>query len=77
MQTWLSSVVNRLPLGQSEDLSHGRDGSMEHILNLPLDRRDISYYDKVLLSKKLYLEEFRSCSSMEVYWVSSPFQSWD
>lgn len=73
----MSSAVNRLPLGQSGDLSHGRDGSMEHILNSPLDRRDISYYDKVLLSKKLYLEEFRSCSSMGVYWVSAPFQSWD
>lgn len=41
----MSSAGHRLPLGQSGDLSHGKDGSMEHILNLPLDKKDISYND--------------------------------
>ena len=56
----MPSAGNRLSLGQSGDLNHGRDGSMEHILNSPLDRKDISYYDKMLLSKKLYLKNLET-----------------
>ena len=48
---------------------------MEHILNSPLDKKDISYYEKLLFSKKLYLEEFRSGFSIRVYWVSALFRA--
>lgn len=56
-ETGCSSAANRLPLGHREDLSHGRGGVMEHVLNTPLDRKGRSYHDTLFLHGRVSLEE--------------------